>query len=131
MFKNVINCLIICFVLISTGCAGRAANPVSVVQPGDSEKSCDAIKHELAFVESEIKRLIPDSEKTGENVALGVAGVFLIVPWFFMDFSESEKIEINALRQRYNYLAIVYNDKKCGDAIEPIPEFKTEEKASE
>ncbi len=27
----------------------------------------------------------------------GVAGAFFLVPWFFMDFSQAEQIEINVL----------------------------------
>ena len=48
--------------------------------------------------------LIPASDKTAKNVALGIAGWFLLVPWFFMDFSQAEQTEINALRQRHNHL---------------------------
>jgi hypothetical protein len=60
--------------------AGRAANPVAVNQYGDTVKSCKAIESELSFIDAEVTRLIPASEKTGKNVALGVAGWFLIVP---------------------------------------------------
>ena len=40
-----------------------------------------------------------------------------------MDFSESEQIEVNALRQRYNHLALIAGDKDCGYDTKPIPAF--------
>ena len=114
--------IILCFMV--AGCAGRAAAPVMVHQYGDERRSCNGLEKDIAFTESEITRLIPETEKTGTNVALGVAGFFLIVPWFFMDMSESEKIEVNALRQRYNHLVILADEKKCGFEKEEIPDFK-------
>ena len=114
-------------------CGGRAANPVMTNQYGDDRKSCKALEMEMNNTQGEIQRLIPDTEKTGKNVALGVAGAFLLVPWFFMDLSQSEQIEVNALRQRYNTLAIIATDKNCGFDTKPIPEFTksaTKEKES-
>jgi len=81
--------------------------------------------------EEKIQRLIPETEKTGKNVGLGVAGVFLIVPWFFMDFTKSEKIEAEALRDRYNQLLVIAEDKNCGFNRQPIPEFKKSAEAVE
>lgn len=106
------------------GCAGRAANPVMVQQYGDQEKSCNALEREMAFIESEIHRLVPQTEKTGENVALGIAGAFLIFPWFFMDLSKAEQIEVDAYRQRYNGLLIIADEKGCGLEKETIPDPK-------
>ena len=48
----------------------------------------------------------------------------LIVPWFFMDFTESERIEAEALRDRYNQLLVIGVDKNCDLNRQPIPEFK-------
>jgi hypothetical protein len=105
------------------GCAGRAANPVMVQQYGDDKKSCQALERELLFIQSEIQRLVPETQKTMKNVALGVTGFFFIVPLFFMDLSKAEQIEINAYRQRYNHLLCIAADKGCGIEAEPIPEF--------
>lgn len=104
---------IIITVAFITGCAGRAANPVTVNQYGDNGKSCKAIESEIRFIDSEVARLVPATEKTGKNVALGVADAFFLVPWFFMDFSQAEQMEINALRQRYNHLSILAGEKNC------------------
>jgi hypothetical protein len=110
--------------LVLLGCAGREAHPVSTYQYGDEKKSCKALDMELTFTEEKIQRLIPETKKTGKNVGLGVAGVLLIVPWFFMDFTESEQIEAEALRDRYNQLLVIATDKNCGLNREPIPDFK-------
>ncbi|WOG30045.1 hypothetical protein [Endozoicomonas sp. 8E] len=110
--------------LLQVGCAGRDAHPVAVRQYGDINRSCAALESEIVFIEEEIRRLIPKTDKTGKNVALGVAGAFLLVPWFFMDLSQAEQIEIDAFRQRYNYLLGLAQDKNCtSNSRVPIPEF--------
>jgi hypothetical protein len=109
--KKVLLPLVITAVL--SGCAGRPANPVMVDQVGDNRKSCQSIEAEMRSIEGEIRRLVPETDKTGKNVGLGIAGAIFIVPLFFMDLTESEKIEVNAYRQRYNRLNIISIDKNC------------------
>lgn len=99
--------------VILNGCAGRAANPVLVDQVGDNQKSCETLQTEMASIQSQIQKLIPESDKTSKNVGLGVAGFFLIVPWFFMDLTDAEKAEINAYNMRYNKLTSIATQKKC------------------
>ncbi|MDZ7752687.1 MAG: hypothetical protein U5S82_13720 [Gammaproteobacteria bacterium] len=108
------------------GCAGRAANPVMVHQYGDDKKSCQALEWEMAFIQGEMQRLIPQTDKTGKNVALGVTGALFIVPLFFMDLSQAEQMEVNAYRQRYNHLLIIAGDKQCGIEGEQLPAFVKE-----
>jgi hypothetical protein len=108
-------------------CAGRDAHPVSKYEYGDENKSCKALDMELTLTEDKMERLLPETEKAGKNVALGVAGVFLIVPWFFMDLTKSEQIELEALRQRYNQLLVIADDKNCGFDRQPIEEFGNHE----
>jgi hypothetical protein len=119
------NSLLAIFVVIAFcfACAGRAANPVMVHQYGDEKKSCEALEREMAFIQGEIQRLLPQTEKTGKNVALGVTGFFFLVPLLFMDLSQAEQMEIDAYRQRYNHLLIIANDKKCGFDEKEIPDF--------
>lgn len=106
-------CLALAMLIFSAGCAGREANPVSVHQLGDTSKSCESLGAELFFIESEIARLIPKSDKTGRNIACGATGVIFIVPLFFMDLKQGEKIELEAYRQRYNYLVMIAKEKDC------------------
>lgn len=102
--------------LFVSACAGRAANPIAAVQIGDDRRSCDALIAEMSQIDSNIAAKLPDTQKTGKNVALGVAGLFLLVPWFFMDFTQSEQIEIEAMRNRYTRLNSIAADKGCGAA---------------
>lgn len=114
MKKHIASSLLM--VLVLSACAGRPANPVMVDQVGDNKKTCATLEAEMKGVQSEIQRLLPESDKSGKNIGLGVAGAFLLVPLFFMDLTESEKIEINAYRQRYNRLNILATEKKCAFA---------------
>ena len=114
--------------LFIVGCGGKSANPVLSYQPGDEKRSCEGLKSEIAMNEAEIARLVPYDDATGKNVALGVAGAFLIVPWFFMDFKEGEAIELQALRRRNQWLREVAGDKDCSL---PPPTVVFEEKPEE
>lgn len=107
--------LLVPAILISA-CAGRPANPIPVAQIGDESRSCEALIAEMSQIDANIAAKLPETQKTGTNVALGVAGAFLIVPWFFMDFTESEKIEVEAMRNRYTHLTTIAADKHCGAA---------------
>jgi hypothetical protein len=103
--------------LLLSACAGRTPNPVPQYQPSDESLSCSAIKKELLDNQTKILNLIPKENKLGKNIALGVAGAFVIVPWFFMDFSDAERIEIQAYQLRDNWLRTLSAKKKCG----PLP----------
>ena len=46
-----------------------------------------------------------------------------------MNFSDAEKIEINAYRTRYNHLVRIYNDKRCGESKQEIPAFEKQKNA--
>lgn len=99
-------------------CAGKTAQPVSSYKVGDSEMSCNQLKAEMAHIDARVAELVPESEKTGKNVALGVTGAFLIVPLFFMDFSDAEKIEIQSYKERYLALEKLYSQKSCTGAAD-------------
>lgn len=96
-----------------SACAGRTPNPVLISQYGDEQKSCKELGLEMKDIQGEIQRLLPKKDKTGKNVALGVAGAFLLVPWFFMDFKNAEAQEYEAYRQRYNHLSRIAQIKNC------------------
>ena len=110
--------------LVVMGCAGRPADPVMVYQPGDDARSCDAMERELELIEDDIRDLLPKTDKADKNTRLGVAGIFLLVPFFFMDLSKAEQIEVNALTKRYNHLLLIGEEKDCGFERDPIPEFQ-------
>jgi len=100
----------VCFL---AACAGRTPNPVLITQYSDREKSCKELGLEMDDIQAEIQRLLPQKDKTAKNVALGVAGWFLIVPLFFMDFKNAEAQEYEAYRQRYNHLSRIAQIRNC------------------
>ena len=112
MLHKLISLMLVCAIILA-GCAGREAYPVQSYIPGDENKSCMILKAEMAQIESEIRKKLPKADKTGSNVLLGIAGAFLIVPWFFMDLKGADKIEMEALQQRYNALSLFAADKNC------------------
>ncbi len=105
--------LALCGLILVSACGGKAPNPVSQYLPGDEDRSCTGLKTEISNNETEIAALVPYEDATGKNVALGVAGAFFIVPWFFMDFKEGEATELQALRRRNQWLREVASNKDC------------------
>lgn len=102
------------------GCAGRAPAPVAVVQPTDRFMDCTAILAEVGANNERVKQLAADKGlKTTQNVAAGVAGLFIPVLWFGMDFQGTADTEITALQSRQQYLSMLADQKRCG--AEPPP----------
>lgn len=109
--------------ILLSACAGRTPSPVPQHQPGDESLTCNALKLELMNNQTKITNLIPQQDKMAKNIALGVAGAFVIVPWFFMDFSDAERVEIQSYQLRDNWLRTLYTKKKCG-ALPPSIKFQ-------
>lgn len=102
------------------GCAGRAPAPVAVVQPTDRYMDCTAILAEVSSNNERVKQLAADKGlKTTQNVAAGVAGLFIPVLWFGMDFQGTADTEIAALQSRQQYLSMMADQKRCGTEPEP------------
>ena len=100
--------------IVLSGCASTPANPVPVAQVGDDTKTCDAIVNEMQqMVSAQDKAAADRNSQVGTNVALGVVGVFLIVPWFFMDLGASASVEQKAAAARFQRLQQMAADKKC------------------
>ena len=106
-------CLLLSGSIFFMGCAGRQSNPVAAYLPGDENRSCMALQAEIANIDSQMLQLSPKTDKSGTNILWGVAGVFLIVPFFFMDFKDAEKIEYDALRTRKSRLTVYAAEKGC------------------
>ena len=108
------------------GCAGRAPAPVAVVQPTDRFMDCTAILAEVQANNEKVKQLAADKGlKTTQNVAAGVAGIFIPILWFGMDFQGTADTEITALQSRQQYLAMLADQKHCGTELEPPPVAST------
>lgn len=97
-----------------SACVHTTPNPVPVAQAGDDTMSCMSIENEMADMQTE--QASSDSKGAGQvakNVGLGVAGAFLLVPWFFMDTSDAHSVEAKAAQARYKRLNALYMDKGC------------------
>jgi hypothetical protein len=95
-------------------CAGRAPQPVAVVQFQDKSMNCAAIYAEVESNNKQITALAKEKGlKVGQNVATGVAGLFIPVLWFGMDWQGTQDKEIAALQSRQQYLAILAEQRGC------------------
>lgn len=111
--KKIIALLVSISIALS-GCASTPANPIPIAQVGDETKPCDAIINEMQQMITAQDKAAADREKQiGTNVALGVTGAFLIVPWFFMDLGATATVEQKAAAARYQRLQQMAVDKKC------------------
>ena len=110
---------------VLAGCAGRAPNPVPIVQPTDAFADCTAILIEAQTNNQKMASLAGDQgEKTAQNVAAGVVGLFIWPVWFAMDFQGSAGIEIEALQARQQYLAARAAQQHCTAAM---PQMATQQ----
>lgn len=97
------------------GCAGRAPQPVEVVQSQDRFLDCTAIAAEVKADDARIQELgAEQGAKTAQNVAAGVAGLFIWPLWFAMDFQGAASTETTALQSGQEYLATLAAQKRCG-----------------
>ena len=106
--------LVVVVLFFVQGCAGRAAHPVKVAQSGDVKKTCTEIRHETRKYRKNLKKMIPAIKAADKKRALLIAsGALLIVPWFFLDLTDADKVEANAQRARHNYLLDVAKKHSC------------------
>ena len=107
-------------------CAGRAPQPVAVVQPQDRYSDCLAIAAEVRGNNQKVQELgSEEGAKVGQNVAAGVAGLFIWPLWFAMDFQGAAGKEVTALQTRQGYLATLAEQRRCGESatagLSPAP----------
>ena len=101
---------------IVAACAGRSPQPVATVQPQDQFMDCVAIIAEVQRNNQRVQELASEQGyKTAQNVAAGVAGVFIPVLWFGMDFQGTAGAETAALQSRQQYLASLAAQRRCGE----------------
>ena len=106
--------LIVGVLFIAQGCAGRSAHPVTVAQSGDAKKTCQALRKETKQILRKVHKMVPYIKKKDRKNLLKMAtGALIILPWFFLDLNKSEKVEANALRERYNHLSTLLDERNC------------------
>ncbi len=112
-------CAGVAFMFFLSGCAGSGPKPVARYALTDEKRNCASIKAEIKANKTEIaKKNTERKNKTNKNLTLGAAGVFLIVPWFFMDLKGKEAGETEALERRNAALRRIAFTKGC---IAPLP----------
>ena len=121
--------LLVTVLFFTQSCAGRVANPVRVSQSGDTEKTCKSLHKEIKQIRRNLKKMVPAVKKADKKrTLLMLAGGLLIVPWFFLDLSDADKIEANAKRARHNYLIDRGVKRNCRAKISYIKKFYFDEK---
>jgi len=99
-------------------CAGRAPQPVAVSQIQDQHANCGALQAEIVANNQRVQQLADEQGiKVAQNVAAGVAGLFIWPLWFAMDLQGTASTEINALQARQQYLGTLAQ-QRCG-AVPP------------
>lgn len=76
---------------------------------------CPAIQAEVLANNARVRDLAEESGgKVTQNVAAGVAGLFIWPLWFAMDFQGTADKETAALNSRQQYLAVLAEQRQCG-----------------
>jgi len=102
------------------GCAGRPPQPVATVQPQDAAANCTMLRAEIEANNIKITELAADRGiKVAQNVVAGVAGVFIPVLWFGMDWQGTAGTELAALNARQQYLTTLATERCRVEAEKP------------
>lgn len=126
-------CLLLIVSVLFAGCAGRDPNPVPIYIPGDENRSCDSLRQEVNNLHQDMNVLAPDVNKADTNTLWFIAGVFFLVPFFFMDLKDAEKTEYQAMAKRIDRLEM-YMAENCGEesvAIESSPKDDSKNQVDE
>jgi hypothetical protein len=76
---------------------------------------CTAIAAEVKANDTKTHELASEQgDKVAQNVAAGVAGLFIWPLWFGMDFQGAASAETTALQSRQEYLGTLAQQKRCG-----------------
>ena len=77
---------------------------------------CAAILAEVQANNKKMQELASEEGfKVAQNVAAGVAGLFIPILWFGMDFQGTASKEAMALNSRQQYLATLAEQRRCGE----------------
>ena len=121
--------LIVMVLFLTQSCAGRAAQPVKVAQSGDNKKTCKSIRNETNQIRRNVRKMMPAIKKADKKrTLLMLSGGLLIIPWFFLDLTDADKIEANAQRARYNYLVDRGVKRNCRLKIPHLKKFYFDDK---
>ena len=94
------------------GCAGREPQPIATVQPQDAYADCTMLQAEIQANNIKVQELADEQGlKVAQNVAAGVAGVFIWPIWFAMDAKGAATKDVAALQARQQYLTVLATER--------------------
>jgi hypothetical protein len=102
-----IKIIILATLVAVSGCVSNKA--IQTVQTGDEQKSCDALKSELAELGAEFEEAKKDSGVTGKNVGLAI----VFWPGIIVNEVRANKNQ-DSLDARVSHLSGIY-DRKCSE----------------
>ena len=117
MKKIIVLLTVVFFSFNIIGCGGLIGGvmpPEPLIKPSDKNLACDSISIELQNLTNKrnnIQRMV--TGKRVGNVIMGITGLFLIFPWFMLDFSTDEEIALSSVDNRINYLQTEQIRKDC------------------
>ena len=121
--------MIVVVLFFVQACAGRVAHPVQVAQSGDNKKNCKSLRKETKKIRQKLKKMILVVKKEDKKrTLLMLSGGLLIVPLFFLDLTDADKIEANAKRARHNYLVDVAKKRNCRFKVAKLKKFYFDDK---
>ena len=111
---------IACSIALS-GCAGRDAQPIALVQPQDAYSDCAMIRAEIEANNVKATELANEQGwKVAQNVTAGVVGLVIWPVWFGMDFKGAAGQDATNLKARQEYLTQLAA-QHCAPGYRPRP----------
>lgn len=97
-----------------SGCVRSLPDPaLQVYQAGDSTATCSQLLARMSLTkQAQANATHRVNKQIATNTILGVAGMFIIVPWFFMDVGSGPSMDEMAAGNRLSQLNQTY-DEKC------------------
>lgn len=103
-----IACICVLAATLTAACGGRTANPVPEKRAIDASLSCDHLAAEAEVNEARLADLAGEVDAKHERNA----GMLLVSP-LFLDLSDAEKREADALKARNRHLASELERREC------------------
>jgi hypothetical protein len=112
--------------LALSACAGRDPQPVASVQPQDVYADCTMIRAEIEANNAKMTELANERGwKVTQNVVTGLAGFFVPVLWFGMDWKGAVDKDAAALQARQQYLTTLAEQRCAAPPPPPPPTHRT------
>ncbi len=101
-----------------SACGGRVANEVQQVRPSDGALSCDHLEAELTVNRSKMAELTGERQMANDHNVGKIAGAVLVPAYIlFLDLSDTEKKEAEALMRRNEEVERLMTARSCGEPV--------------